>query len=121
MKTSIPIAEIAVANADLSKSDPSGMLHAWFRLLADQNRLHIFTLLRTGERCVCDIESAVRLPQNLVSHHLRTLREAGAITSRREGRWVYYAVDKATLARVFPVLTALFDPDDVSDETVSCL
>ncbi len=120
MKALIPIGTIAAAHRDSDTSDPRNALHTWFKLFADQNRLRIFVLLRAGERCVCDIETAVRLPQNLVSHHLRTMREAGVITSRRDGRWVYYAIDKTSLTGIFPVLCATFDPAGISDETASC-
>ena len=48
---------------------PEG-LPAFLKLLAEPNRLRILMLLARGEQCVCDIEAALDLPQNLVSHHL---------------------------------------------------
>jgi ArsR family transcriptional regulator len=86
------------------------------KLMGEPNRLRIFALLAGGELCVCEIEAAMRLPQNLVSHHLGVLREAGLIRARRQGRWVHYAVDKAALARVYPAVCRLFNPECVSDE-----
>jgi ArsR family transcriptional regulator len=85
------------------------------KLLSDPNRLNIFALLTGGEHCVCDIEAQVNLPQNLVSHHLGVLRDAGLIRARREGRWVHYAVNKAALAEVYPALCRLFNPECVND------
>ena len=61
------------------------------KVMSEPNRLRIFSLLTQGELCVCDIESAIGLPQNLVSHHLGVLREAGFIRARRAGQWVYYS------------------------------
>ena len=90
------------------------------KLMGEPNRLRIFSLLTQGELCVCDIESAVELPQNLVSHHLGVLREAGFIRARRDGQWVYYSIDKATLGAVYPALCRLFNPECVSDETRAC-
>ena len=91
-----------------------------FKLLSDHNRFKIFTLLLQGELCVCDIEQQTQLAQNLVSHHLRVLKEAGLITSRRDSRWVYYAINKAELGQVYPLVSALFNPELVSDHQTKC-
>ena len=90
------------------------------KLMSEPNRLKIFALLAGGERCVCEIEESVKLPQNLVSHHLGVLRDAGYIRARREGRWVYYSVNKETLAGVYPTLCRLFNPECVNDARSSC-
>jgi len=86
------------------------------KLMSEPNRLRIFALLTSGERCVCEIEEAVSLPQNLVSHHLGVLREAGLIHPRREGRWIHYSIDKAALGRIYPAVCRLFNPECVNDE-----
>jgi ArsR family transcriptional regulator len=86
------------------------------KLMSEPNRLRIFSLLAGGERCVCEVEESMNLPQNLISHHLGVLREAGLIRARREGRWVYYSVNKTTLEQVYPVLCRLFNPECVSEE-----
>jgi ArsR family transcriptional regulator len=60
-------------------------------VLMEPQRIKILRLLRSGERCVCEIERSLGVPQNLVSHHLKILREAGLVVSRKEGQFVYYA------------------------------
>ena len=61
------------------------------RALGDPSRLRIATALRLGEElCVCDLAWITELSQNLVSHHVRTLRTAGLAASRRQGRLVMY-------------------------------
>ena len=60
-----------------------------FRLLDDSSRLRIFWLLCHCEECVANISALVDMSSPAVSHHLRQLREAGLITSRRDGREVY--------------------------------
>jgi ArsR family transcriptional regulator len=90
------------------------------KLMSEPNRLRIFSLLARGELCVCDIEASVKLPQNLVSHHLGVLRDAGFIRARRDGRWVYYSVSKDALAEIYPALCRLFNPECVSDERSTC-
>lgn len=61
------------------------------RALGDPTRLTIAIALLTGdELCVCDVAWVVGQSQNLVSHHLRQLRVAGVVSSRRDGRLVMY-------------------------------
>src|SRR5690242_15014007 len=61
------------------------------RGLADPTRLTIASaLLRGDELCVCDMAWVVGQAQNLVSHHLRQLKIAGMVVSRRQGRLVMY-------------------------------
>jgi ArsR family transcriptional regulator len=62
------------------------------RALSDENRLRIVEMLMGGERCVCELTAALDLGQSLLSHHLKTLKDAGLVTDRREGRWVYYTL-----------------------------
>lgn len=69
-----------------------------FRALGDETRLRLLEILSGGERCVADLMTALDLGQSLVSHHLRTLRQAGLVTVRRGGRWVYYAIAASALA-----------------------
>jgi ArsR family transcriptional regulator len=69
-----------------------------FRALGDETRLRLLEILAAGERCVADLMDALGLGQSLVSHHLRALREAGLVTVRRDGRWVYYAISEPALA-----------------------
>lgn len=70
------------------------------RALADEKRLRIVALLAGGERCVCELQDALAAGQSLLSFHLRTLKEAGLVTDRREGRWVYYALDRETVGEL---------------------
>ncbi|NOQ62035.1 metalloregulator ArsR/SmtB family transcription factor [Mycolicibacterium fortuitum] len=61
------------------------------KALGDPTRLLIATALRTGEElCVCDMAWIVGAAQNLVSHHLRQLKNASLVTSRRNGKLVMY-------------------------------
>lgn len=56
-----------------------------FKVLSDKNRLGILCFLKDGEKCVCEIFEHLDLRQNLVSHHLKVLRETKLIDFRREG------------------------------------
>ena len=80
---------------------------ARLRILADPQRMRIIELLAHGEHCVCELTTALGLPQNTVSHHLSVLRSAGVIISRRkptDRRWVYYRLQPETLNEVAELL-----------------
>jgi len=61
-----------------------------FRQLSDATRMRIFWLLCHGEECVINISALMEMSSPAVSHHLRSLKSAGLIVSRREGKEVYY-------------------------------
>lgn len=69
----------------------------WFRALGDETRLRILERLSEGEQCVCDLTDALEAGQSLMSHHLKTLKEAGLLRDRRQGRWIYYSLDPAVI------------------------
>jgi ArsR family transcriptional regulator len=77
---------------------PVDRQHTLLGALADPTRLQMAHLLaRTDELCVCDFTAAFDVGQPTVSHHLRVLREAGIVTSRKAGQWVYYTLDRTAL------------------------
>lgn len=63
-----------------------------FHALSDETRLCLLAMLRDGERCVCDLTAALGSGQSRLSFHLRTLKDAGLVQDRREGRWAYYSL-----------------------------
>jgi len=63
------------------------------KALGDPTRLTLaWTLAETDEACVCDLAWVMERAENLVSHHLRILRQAEVATSRREGKMVLYSL-----------------------------
>lgn len=62
-----------------------------FQLLSDPTRLRCLLLMQAeGELCVCELTHALDLSQPKISRHLAALRDAGVVSSRRQGQWVYY-------------------------------
>jgi len=61
-----------------------------FKQISDGSRLRILWLLCHCEECVSNIAAAMEMSDPAVSHHLKQLKKAGLITSRREGKEVYY-------------------------------
>jgi ArsR family transcriptional regulator, lead/cadmium/zinc/bismuth-responsive transcriptional repressor len=76
--------------------DAAEALAARAKALGDPTRLTVAAALAgTDELCVCDLAWVTERPENLVSHHLRVLRAAGLVGSRREGKMVMYAMTDA--------------------------
>lgn len=69
---------------------PSQALAQWLQSLAQPARLEILMVIGETEACVCHLEAALGYRQAYISQHLMALREAGIITARREGRYIYY-------------------------------
>ena len=69
----------------------------WFHALSDETRLEIVRRLGDGERCVCDLTDALGAAQSRLSFHLKTLKVAGIVTDRKQGRWVYYSLNPDVL------------------------
>jgi DNA-binding transcriptional ArsR family regulator len=72
-----------------------------FAALADPVRLRIVGVLAEGGRCVCDLHEEVPVAANLLSYHLRVLRDAGLVTADRRGRWVDYRLDGGGFAALW--------------------
>src|SRR6266496_5440851 len=79
----------------------------WFHALADQTRLQIIDRLSDGEQCVCDLTGMLDTGQSRLSFHLKTLKEAGILIDRREGRWVYYSLNPEVLEEVEQFVNSL--------------
>ncbi|HVE77572.1 MAG TPA: metalloregulator ArsR/SmtB family transcription factor [Gemmatimonadaceae bacterium] len=94
-------ASVTQATQDLART--ARLFHA----LSDETRLEIITRLRDGERCVCDLTDALDAAQSRLSFHLKVLRDAGLVSDRREGRWVYYTLDRDALGEVEGLVAAL--------------
>ena len=117
----LPVVEVP-RQAD-EGADVSPEAGAFLKLLADPTRRRIFLALMQGETCNCEMVGLLGLPQNLISHHLRQLRQAGLVRARRDAvdrRWIYYAVEREALRRVQRELGLLFDPERISERAPNC-
>ncbi len=69
-------------------------------ILGDSNRIKILLLLSRREMCVCEIESALKLPQPTASHHLALLEQAGLLQRTKRARWAFYKVNESPILDV---------------------
>jgi ArsR family transcriptional regulator len=81
------ISAMAIATADVETT------LRLFRALGDETRLRLLAQLHAGEQCVCDLTDELEASQSRLSFHLKILKDAGLVTDRRDGRWVYYAIN----------------------------
>lgn len=79
------------------------------KAIGDPIRWSVVRLLSHGERCVCDLESEIGIAQSRLSYHLGILREAGIISDRKSGRWVYYSLDPGALEEAIDLLRTATD------------
>jgi amino-acid N-acetyltransferase len=68
----------------------SAALDSRLAALAEPTRRLILESLADGEKCVCDLQDGLGMAQSRLSFHLKKLKDAQLVRSRREGRWVYY-------------------------------
>ncbi|WP_079474098.1 ArsR/SmtB family transcription factor [Marinococcus halophilus] len=72
-----------------------------FKVLADETRYKIaYALNVEGELCGCDLANIIGSSTATVSHHLRILRNTGAVTYRREGKLVFYELTSSRLQQL---------------------
>lgn len=71
-----------------------------FHALSDETRLLILQRLQHGEQCVCDLTEAFKTGQSRLSFHLKVLKDAGLVTDRPEGRWIYYSLNQTGLEEI---------------------
>lgn len=93
------------------------------KVLAEPKRLLILHLLMEGVQCNCELGEALDMPPNLISHHLRALREAGLIIAERDlldARWIYYSLNRPALESLNIVFGAFFDPARIKPRRPVC-
>ncbi|MFI3170447.1 MAG: metalloregulator ArsR/SmtB family transcription factor [Faecalibacterium sp.] len=66
---------------------------AFFKTLGDKTRINILMALDVHEMCVCDLSVLLNMTKSSVSHQLKTLKDAGLVKARKEGKVVFYALD----------------------------
>ena len=70
-------------------------LEAFFSALGDVTRLKMLRLIADEELCSCEVMAALELTQPTTSHHLGILERAGLLTSKRNGKWVFYKISNS--------------------------
>ncbi|HKT04524.1 MAG TPA: metalloregulator ArsR/SmtB family transcription factor [Rugosimonospora sp.] len=94
--------------ANRMPAETAAALAPAFKALGDPVRLQLLSMIASapdGEICVCELTPAFDLSGPTISHHLRTLREAGLVSAQRRGTWVYYRARPELLGQLAALLT----------------
>lgn len=89
----------------VGSSSKLSSLVEFLKIIAEEHRLKILCLLKNGEKCVCEMFPKLGIPQNLASHHLKTLKDLDLISDRKEGLRVYYQLNKKELNKYSSLLS----------------
>ena len=93
-----------------------------FQALADETRLRIIRLIVTTneEACLCELVDSLQEPAYKLSRHLKILRQAGLLSSYKDGRWVYHRLilKPQYLEMLYATVSALPDSDQLFQEDI---
>ncbi len=82
----------------------SGSLVELFKLLSGETRIKILLALSESELCVCDLSEVLEKEVSAISHQLKELRQGNMVTSRREGKKIYYSLEEHIMGLLMPAL-----------------
>jgi DNA-binding transcriptional ArsR family regulator len=80
---------------------------AVFKALANEDRLRVLETLRESERCGCELQVVLDAPQSTVATHLRKLKKAGLVKSRKKGKWSYYRIADTAVLELLDLARAI--------------
>ena len=93
------------------------------KALGDPKRLQLLSLIQSGTQCNCEFSSSLDLQPNLISHHLRILKEAKLVKIKRDpqdSRWIYYTINQAVYKKLQVYLNCLLDPSRIQPRQPTC-
>ena len=93
----------------------SGELARIFKVLSADTRVRMIDLLKRRSLCVNALARALKITPAAVSQHLRVLRDADIVTADKQGYFVHYRVNEATLAIWSAAARSLLETDDGSE------
>ncbi len=85
------------------------------KALADDTRQQILVMLLADEMCVGDIVEAFGMSQPSISHHLSVLKQFRLVTSRKDGKQVFYAINRDNVVECCGQLMAKFDAEEACE------
>ena len=100
------------------ESGTAAQLAPAFKALGDPVRLQLMSMIASapgGEICVCDLTPAFEVSGSTISHHLKTLREAGLVDAERRASWVYYRPRPGLMRQLATLLT----PDEAAADAAA--
>ncbi len=91
-----------------------------FKSLADEKRLRILELLKSGEKCACVLTDLLDMPQSSLSYHMKILTESGIVEGRTEGKWTHYRISPFGAKIAVELLKQITSVDEECDCESCC-
>ena len=86
-----------------------------FKALSDETRLKILTMLTKGTTCACNILEEFNFTQPTLSYHMKQLSDSGLVTAKKDGKWVYYSVNKKKVTLLREFIAAINETGNAAD------
>lgn len=87
---------------------------AFCKALGDETRQRILEILQDeGEQCVSDLVDRFNVSQPTISHHLNFLKQANLVTSRRDGKQIFYSAVQGNITQCCGILFTKFVPTEI--------
>ncbi|MDF2866412.1 MAG: transcriptional regulator, ArsR family [Clostridia bacterium] len=71
-----------------------------FKVLSDENRIRIIEMISCDEICACNILEKLDITQPTLSHHMKVLEEVNLVSSRKDGTWTYYKLNRNKISKI---------------------
>lgn len=91
--------------------------------LSDPTRMKLLNLIRKGTQCNCEFCDSLGLQPNLISHHLRILKNAGLVRIDKDpldSRWIYYTINEEAFQELRGFLYEFLNPASIQPRALTC-
>jgi ArsR family transcriptional regulator len=89
------------AKKNMPQEDSIRTIGDFFKVLSEPTRIKIINALFNSEMCVCDLTAVLNMNQPAISHQLKTLKQAGFVKYRKEGKIVYYSLSDEHIRQIY--------------------
>ena len=89
-----------------------------FKAFCDENRLMILDILKEGESCACMLLEKLDICQSTLSHHMKILVESSIVRGRKEGKWMYYSLNKQGINEAMEILDNISNNININPVTI---
>jgi ArsR family transcriptional regulator len=97
----------------LFKKNPFDQLAEQLKAFSDPNRIRIIALLMKGEKTATQLNKEIHVCQPTLSHHMKILCDCGIVKSRREGKWMHYAICCEGVRKVRSLMQEILSPENI--------
>lgn len=86
-----------------------------FKVLSDETRLKILSMLTKGKTCACKILDEFNFTQPTLSYHMKQLTDSGLVEAEKRGKWVHYSINRERLELLREFIARVSEIESSSD------